>query len=128
MNNNSTMSFGKYKGKQIINLPSDYLLWLAENVEDGDICYTADKEYQMREKYNKHFYSEKENKYPTLFPMASFVYKYPSGKIMEYSCSNPFCNSKCKNPKQYDSIKDVTLDGWKVKGNILCPDCNFGKE
>jgi len=51
-----TMPFGKYKGKKISELPSNYLLWMAENMADGELCYAADKEYQERTKLNEHWY------------------------------------------------------------------------
>ena len=54
------MPWGKYKGKEIESLPSSYLRWLAENInEDSDwnrtICLAADEEYQDRERFNSHF-------------------------------------------------------------------------
>jgi len=48
------MPFGKYKGTRISKLPSNYLLWMAENMADGGLCYAADTEYQLREKENSH--------------------------------------------------------------------------
>lgn len=52
------MPFGKHKGKDIEDIPSDYLKWVAENVDDEDICCAADEEYSWREAWNKHFYEE----------------------------------------------------------------------
>ena len=54
------MPWGKFKGTEIDKLPSSYLLWVAENVnEDSDlnkkIVKEADEEWQHRERYNNHF-------------------------------------------------------------------------
>lgn len=50
------MPFGKYKGKEIEDLPSRYLYWLATNIEDDDrVQEAADKEYHYRELYGCHF-------------------------------------------------------------------------
>lgn len=53
------MPYGKFKGKKIEDLPSWYLLWIAENFDESTeqgkkICVEADTEYQYREKYNLH--------------------------------------------------------------------------
>lgn len=53
------MPWGKYAGNDIQDLPSGYLRWLAENIEeitleDSAICKAADEEYQFREKNNCH--------------------------------------------------------------------------
>ena len=57
------MPWGKFKGKDIHDLPSSYLLWIAENVnEDSDfnkkIVKEVDQEYSHREKYNTHSHFE----------------------------------------------------------------------
>ena len=54
------MPWGKFKNIEIYKLPSSYLLWIAENVEETDqynakIVKEADEEWQHREKYNNHF-------------------------------------------------------------------------
>lgn len=49
------MPFGKHKGKLIVDIPSNYLLWAAEHLEQEDICQACDKEWQFREKFNSHF-------------------------------------------------------------------------
>ena len=54
------MPYGKFKGKDFPALPSSYLRWLAENVndeykKDESLCLAADKEYQYREKNGMHF-------------------------------------------------------------------------
>ena len=41
------MPYGKYKGKRLDEVPTDYLLWLAENVSDP-ICAFADTVFQFR--------------------------------------------------------------------------------
>ena len=51
------MPFGKFKGKDIEEIPSSYLKWIAENIDEkknGDLVFEADKEYQWREKNNCH--------------------------------------------------------------------------
>lgn len=50
------MPYGKFKGKEMHEIPSKYLKWLAENCEDEGICMEADEEYQYREHYNIHWY------------------------------------------------------------------------
>lgn len=50
------MPWGKHKGKDIENIDSEYLKWLAENCKDEDICLAADEEYQCREKWNTHIW------------------------------------------------------------------------
>lgn len=47
------MPFGKFKGKEIEEIPSSYLKWGAENIK-GPISEVMDKEWQWREKYNEH--------------------------------------------------------------------------
>ena len=38
MTDNSLMPYGKFKGKKMINVPADYLLWLYENQKcSGDV-------------------------------------------------------------------------------------------
>ena len=54
------MPFGKYKGGPIEDLPSSYLKWLTENINDKEkgensVYSNADEEYRFREKYNSHF-------------------------------------------------------------------------
>lgn len=53
------MPYGKFKGQEIVSLPSSYLLWLAEHIDERserneDICLAADKEWQFREKRGCH--------------------------------------------------------------------------
>lgn len=47
--------FGKHKGKLIVDIPSDYLLWAAENIDQEDICEACDEEWSFREKFECHF-------------------------------------------------------------------------
>lgn len=54
------MPCGKYKGTEITELPSSYLLWIAENWDENSalnkrICEDADEEYSFREKHDKHW-------------------------------------------------------------------------
>ena len=55
------LPFGKYKGYYIENVPSDYLRWMAENLDDEDFAVAADEEYQFREKWGTHFWGDREN-------------------------------------------------------------------
>jgi len=60
------MPYGKYKGKDIDQLPSGYLRWVAENWKEDipqnrAICEAADKEYQYRERQGLHFSNMKNN-------------------------------------------------------------------
>ncbi|MGO9372705.1 MAG: putative quorum-sensing-regulated virulence factor [Syntrophobacteraceae bacterium] len=50
------ISFGKYRGKTIEELPSGYLKWIAENVDDDDLCEAADAEYQWRSQHGTHIW------------------------------------------------------------------------
>lgn len=52
------MPFGKYKNQTLNEIPSDYLKWGAENIDNDTIASILDKEWQWREKNNIH------NKYP----------------------------------------------------------------
>lgn len=52
----STMKHGKFKGIPIQDIPSGYLRWMAENLDDGDLCYAADTEYQRRERELDHWW------------------------------------------------------------------------
>lgn len=54
------MPFGKYKGKDIEEIPSSYLLWVAGNVKEDSsrnkiICEECDREWHWREKHGVHF-------------------------------------------------------------------------
>lgn len=42
------MPWGKHRGQDIEDLPTDYLKWLAENCDDDDVCEAADEEYRWR--------------------------------------------------------------------------------
>ena len=52
------MPFGKFKGQKIDDIPSDYLKWVSENVENEDVCCAADEEYRWRTDNNEHFYDD----------------------------------------------------------------------
>ena len=50
------MPFGKHAGKTIEELPSSYLRWVCENVEDNDeITESAADELKWRTDNNAHF-------------------------------------------------------------------------
>ena len=46
----STMSFGKYKGKYLKDVPTDYIKWLVTNIEDEVQAMTYMVELQRRDK------------------------------------------------------------------------------
>lgn len=48
------MPFGKHKGADIEDLPSGYLKWVAENVDDEELAEAADAEYRWRSDHNAH--------------------------------------------------------------------------
>jgi len=52
------MPFGKFKGQKIDDIPSDYLKWVSENVENEEICCAADEEYRRRTDDGEHFYDD----------------------------------------------------------------------
>jgi len=52
------MPFGKHQGKKFYEIPSDYLKWAAENIDNEDIACAADDEWQHREHYGQHFYDD----------------------------------------------------------------------
>lgn len=54
--NDLTMPYGKFKGKQMHEIPSGYLRWMAKNMDDEILCEAADWEYQHREKYGTHWW------------------------------------------------------------------------
>ena len=53
------IGFGKYAGKEVEELPSDYLAWLSENLDQSkfdnvSIIACADKELARRDRDNSH--------------------------------------------------------------------------
>lgn len=52
------MPFGKYKGRAMEDIPSDYLHWLAENMDIDRIATAADEEYNYRDLTNGHFWED----------------------------------------------------------------------
>jgi hypothetical protein len=51
----TVLHFGKYSGKTVEEIPSGYLKWLINNCTDDDITDAADKEYEWRTYWRKHF-------------------------------------------------------------------------
>lgn len=53
------MPFGKFKGKKLAQIPSDYLLWAAkewkENESNKDLLKACSDEWKFRERNNCHF-------------------------------------------------------------------------
>lgn len=54
-NSDFIMSWGKFKGKSMEDIPSSYLKWLAEKSDDEDVCEAADAEYEWRTEWDKHW-------------------------------------------------------------------------
>jgi len=52
------MPWGKYKGRDIEDLPSGHLLWLAKNCEDDYIATAADEEFRWRTDWDKHWFED----------------------------------------------------------------------
>ena len=53
-----TIHFGKHRGKQIRDIPSDYLKWLARECDDDEIATAADVEYKFRDLYAEHLWGD----------------------------------------------------------------------
>jgi len=56
MSDEIRMPYGKFKGKFIHEIPSGYLKWMAENMDDEDLCCAADEEYWLRDRQNSHWW------------------------------------------------------------------------
>jgi uncharacterized protein (DUF3820 family) len=58
----SILSFGNYKGHEIENVPSDYLIWLLESdwfdKKYPELVEEVEAELQYRVDWSKHFYSK----------------------------------------------------------------------
>lgn len=52
------MPFGKHRGKDMEDIPSSYLKWVAENIDKEDVAMAADEEWQWREENNQHIYED----------------------------------------------------------------------
>lgn len=52
------MPWGKHRGKDIEDVPSDYLKWLAENCDNEPLAVAADEEWDFRERTNTHIYED----------------------------------------------------------------------
>lgn len=48
------MPWGKHRGKDIEDLPSSYLRWLASDCEDDAIQQAAEEEVKFRDDHNAH--------------------------------------------------------------------------
>jgi hypothetical protein len=53
------MPWGRYKGKDMEDMPSSYLRWLSDNCDDNKIRKEAEDEYNFREKWNTHIWEDK---------------------------------------------------------------------
>jgi len=57
------MPFGKYRNKDLEEIPSDYLWWIAENVDDNEeLVSEVEDELRWRSNWNKHFVVEKQSR------------------------------------------------------------------
>jgi len=54
------MPWGDFRGKEIEDIPSNYLKWLAENCKDDSIATVADKEWTYREEFDCHIEDDRE--------------------------------------------------------------------
>jgi len=52
------MPAGKFRGKEMHEISSPYLKWVAENWDDDEVASAADEEWQHREHYNAHIYED----------------------------------------------------------------------
>ena len=50
------LPWGKFKGKDLEDIPSGYLKWLSENCEDDEIANAAYEEYEWRSNWDKHWW------------------------------------------------------------------------
>lgn len=48
------MPWGKFKGKDMEDIPSGYLHWLAESCKDDAIATAADEIWRWRERFDRH--------------------------------------------------------------------------
>ena len=53
------MPSGRYKGKKISEVPSDYLDWALKNLNDDHLLCAIEREYEIREETHSHFYMAK---------------------------------------------------------------------
>jgi len=52
------MPWGKYRYKRLEDIPSSYLIWVAENVKDNTVCTMCDLVWRWREENGEHFEEE----------------------------------------------------------------------
>ena len=50
------MPGGKHQGKEMHEIPSDYLKWVSENWSQENVAEAADEEWNFRERNRTHFY------------------------------------------------------------------------
>lgn len=50
------LTFGKFKGKTLEEIPSSYLKWMSENLDGNydSLANSAHRVWQWREKYDEH--------------------------------------------------------------------------
>jgi uncharacterized protein (DUF3820 family) len=54
------IQFGTYIGKDLEDIPSDYLKWIVKDVKtDDELVEEAEKELEFRDKWGTHFYRNK---------------------------------------------------------------------
>jgi len=58
MSNDIIMPYGAFKGRMMHEIPSGYLKWIAENIDDEAICCAADDEFQHRDHYGTHWWED----------------------------------------------------------------------
>lgn len=50
------LPFGKYEGRSIEEVPSGYLRWLIQTLDDEEIVEAAENEFRFRTYHSCHFY------------------------------------------------------------------------
>lgn len=69
------MPSGKFRGKDMSEIPSPYLRWVAENWKEDEIAEAADKEYAYREIWGKHFSDAEPEKKHAKCPNCGMVFE-----------------------------------------------------
>jgi len=61
MGSDYIVPFGAHKDECIEEVPSDYLEWVINNVDNEEFVSEAEEEFERRTDENAHFYSESED-------------------------------------------------------------------
>jgi hypothetical protein len=115
---NLAIHFGKHKGKMICDLPSDYLKWMIENVEEDYLSNAAESEFKFREKWGTHFYEDKVVKKEIEKPKDERVLSI----VKHISNKRDSCNSQLRsiaNALEKGKISVQDSDSRSLKYNAL---------